>query len=308
MARASRRPSRWSGHDLQADVFDHVRPARGDARPLRGGARRRAGRPRGHARAARRGAGRPRDPHLREAEPGGPASRARALRSRRHGRRGPGDGRGRGRLPGLARDGPGRARAPREAGLVPPRGARLYHRRRPRPGGRQEPHGGARRDPGDRRLLLRLRGGVRAQPALRPRPPRRSAPGVEVAQPLRPQALRRLGRDHSLQLPPGPGRGAGGGGARHRQHGRPQGSDRHPVGRPPPRGLHSRRGLPVRGLQLRDGPGQRRGGGAHRARRPRRRHLHRVPRGGHEPLRQDGRGGAIPGPASPRWAERTPAS
>ncbi len=42
--------------------------------------------------------------------------------------------------------------------------------------------------------------------------------GLPIPQPLRPQALRRVGGDHALQLPARPGRRPRGGGARHRQH------------------------------------------------------------------------------------------
>ena len=92
-----------------------------------------------------------------------------------------------------------RRRAPSPAGAPrrPPSGCasskrvsalleeRVYDdRRRPRPRGRQEPHGGPRRDAGDGRLLLRLRGGVRAERLLRPRPARRPAPRLPLPQPL----------------------------------------------------------------------------------------------------------------------------
>ena len=62
-----------SGHDLQAHLLHDVRPARGDARPLRGGARGGAVGPRRHPRDAHRRARRRRRADLREAQPDRPA-------------------------------------------------------------------------------------------------------------------------------------------------------------------------------------------------------------------------------------------
>ena len=157
-----------------------------------------------------------------------------------------------------------RAGAARAARGRAHRGARLHDRGGARARGRQEPHGGARRGAGDRRLLRGLRAGARAKRRLRARPARRPAAGLPLAQPQRAEALRRVGRDHALQLPAGARRRAGGGGARHRQHRGPEGRHRHAVGGAPARRLHPRRGLPAGRLQLRDRPRQRRGRGARR--------------------------------------------
>ena len=119
------------------------------------------------------------------------------------------------------------------------------------------------------------------------RPARRPAPGLPLAKQERAEALRRLGRDHALQLPAGARRRAGGGGARHRQHRGAEGRDRHAVGGAPARRLHPRRGLPAGRLQLRDRPRQRRGRGARRPRAPRRAHLHGLVRRGHGAAAED---------------------
>ena len=75
------------------------------------------------------------------------------------------------------------------------------------------------------------------------------------------QAARRVGGHRAVQLPAGAGRRADGGGARHRQHRRPQGRERHAVGRAPAGRLHPRRRRPARRLQLpdRERRGRRRG-------------------------------------------------
>ena len=125
--------------------------------------------------------------------------------------------------------GAARAGAPRGRAA---RGARLRHRRGARARGRQEPDGVARRGAGDRRLLPRLRGRVRAEPRLRPRAAGRSrSPGWRVAQPQRAEAVRRVGRDRPVQLPARAGRRARRGGARDRQHRGAQG--RHATRRGP---------------------------------------------------------------------------
>ena len=138
---------------------------------------------------------------------------------------------------------------------------------------------------------------------------RRPARRLPLPQPQRAEALRGVGRDHALQLPPGPRRGPGGGGARHRQHRRAEGRDRHAVGGTAARRLHPRRGLPAGVFNYLTRPRQRRGRSADRATRDLAgAHLHRLPRRRHGPLPQDGAAAPTRAPASPRWAARTPAS
>ena len=228
---------------LQADVLHDVRPARGDARPLRGG-------PRGRAAAA---SGRP----TRCTSAGRDVAAARTYE-----KRSPVDERVR------ARPLPARA-------TPPTRTARWPRRRRAFPGWRSTPPASALRLVRRVAALLEERVyTIGAALALEVGKNRMEAlgetqetadffsgyaaeferndgydhalpddplAGLPLAQPDRPEALRRLGRDHALQLPPGPGRRARRGGARHRQHRRPQGRDRHALGRAPPRRLHPRR-------------------------------------------------------------------
>ena len=186
-------------------MFD---PPGGDARPLRGGPRGGARRPRGDARACTSdGADVAAAQTLREAQPGGPrASCSATSPSGDAADVGPRDGRGEAR-PSRA----GAATPPAERVRLVRRVSALLEERvytigaAARPGGRQEPHGGARRDPGDRRLLRGLRGGARAQRRSTTAPsPTTRCPGFRSHNRSGPEALRRLGGDHALQLPAGP--------------------------------------------------------------------------------------------------------
>ena len=69
--------------------------------------------------------------------------------------------------------------------------------------------------------------------------------------------VRRLGRDRAVQLPAGARRRSDRGRARHRQHGRRQGRQRHTLGRPPARRLHRATPACRRGVQLPQRPGPR---------------------------------------------------